>query len=326
MTEPALEIDEHFPETPDGWALHLKRTVASGLLRRARRPVVIVPGYGMNAFIFGFHPRGTSMERCFAEAGLEVWSANLRRQGRARRLRKNAPGPSMRRLAEVDLTTAIEAVLSHTHTDADRVDILGCSLGGSVAYGHLALRHDHRIASLVAVGAPLRWTTVPTLLGLAFRSPRLVGMVRLSGVRRIAGLVLPLVDRMPSVISMYMNTTHVDMSAAAEMVNTVEDPDPRVNRDIARWIGARDMVLRGVNVTEAMGRMHLPLLLVLANRDGIVPEAAALSAEKAWANGSVTTLRIGTPEDWYAHADLFVGNDAPRLVFDPIVRWLESQP
>ena len=47
-------------------------------------PVVILPGYGMNSFIFGFHPRGLSLEAYLASRGIEVWSVDLRGQGRAR--------------------------------------------------------------------------------------------------------------------------------------------------------------------------------------------------------------------------------------------------
>src|SRR5215470_10407969 len=101
------------------------------------------------------------------------------------------------------------------------------------------------------------------------------------------------------------------------MLNMVEDPHPRVNRDIAKWIRARDLVLRRVNVTEALrertgGR---PLMVVVSNRDGIVPEAANLSVVGAWAGSDVEVLRVGDDEKWYAHADLFIGNDAPRALF-----------
>jgi len=320
-----LVVEVHHPRTPDGWTLHLKRTFSPEHLDPAGRPVLIVPGYGMNSFIFGFHPRGTSMERCLAEAGLEVWSANLRGQGRSAPTGWRAPPPSLRSYSELDVHATVEHVLCATRTVADRVDLVGASLGGSIAYAHLALRGDHRVAGLVAIGAPLRWTEVPAVLRLPFRSARLAGMVRVSGVRRMARLALPVVGRVPSLLSMYLNADHIDLKAVPEMVQTIEDPHPRVNRDIAHWIGARDMVLRGVNVTEALGAVELPLLVMFASRDGIVPESAARAATEAWGGTDVQTLCVGAGDDWYAHADLFVGHDAPRLVFEPIVRWLRDR-
>ncbi|MBI2390925.1 MAG: alpha/beta fold hydrolase [Deltaproteobacteria bacterium] len=319
-----LAKDEHHPRTRDGWQLHLTRTWSPEHLDRSARPVVILPGYGMNAFIFGFHPRGTSMLRHFAEAGFEMWTANLRLQGDARAVHPDAGVPSLRAFAEIDLPLAIDEVLARTRSTADTVSLVGCSLGGSIAYAHLALAARSRVGALVAMGSPLRWVRVSPLLSLPTRSPWLVGMFKMSGNRRLARTLLPLLAKTPSLLSIYMNAAHVDLSHAVEMAQTVEDAHPRTNRDLARWIGARDMILRGVNVTEAMSRCQQPLLVVIGNRDGIVPEPTALSVLDVWGGRDVEVLKVGTPDDWYAHADLFIGNDAPQAVFEPVARWLRA--
>jgi pimeloyl-ACP methyl ester carboxylesterase len=305
-----LSSIELFPPTDDGWCLHLVRTSTSALDPR-RRPVMIVPGYGMNGFIFGFHPAGTSFVRHLAEAGLEVWVANLRCQGKSKRTSPEAPGPSLRRYAETDLRTAITAALKHTETRADRVDLIGASLGGSISYAHLALEPEARVGSIVAVGSPLRWESVPPLLRIPFRSPRIAGLVRVSGTQKLVSKLVPVATRVPALLSLYLTAANVDLSAAAEMIRTVEDPDPRVNADIARWLAASDMVLRGVNVTHALRAQQKPLFLVVGNRDGIVPEASALSARAAWGGSDVEVLVVGDQQRWYAHADLFVGREAP---------------
>jgi len=308
--------------TGDGWNLHLERTWSRPHLDRSLRPVVIVPGYGMNGFIFGFHPRGTSLTKHLAQAGLEVWVANLRRQGASRAIHGKPGVPSLRTLAEVDLTCAIDTVLAHTETEAKQVSLIGCSLGGSIAYAHLALVERPRVGALVTVGSPLRWLDVSPLFALPARLPRLLALLRMSGTRRLAGTALPFLARAPRLLSIYMNAAHVDLSCAAELAKTVEDAHPRTNHDIARWISARDMILRGVNVTEALARQQVPLLVVIGNRDGIVPERSALSVLDAWGGRDIEVLRVGTPDDWYAHADLFIGDDAPSVVFDPIATWL----
>lgn len=319
-----LARDEFHPHTHDGWQLHLTRWWSPEHLDKSARPVVIVPGYGMNAFIFGFHPRGTSLTRHLAEAGFEVWTANLRLQGDAHPLHRGAGEPSLRSFAEIDLPCAIDTILARTHATASTVSLFGCSLGGSIAYAHLALTEQARVGAVVAVGSPLRWVEVSPLLAVPARAPRLISLVRTKGNRALARTLLPLLARTPSLLSIYMNAAHVDLSHAAEMAKTVEDAHPRTNHDIARWIGARDMILRGVNVTDALRQRDLPLLVVLGNRDGIVPEKTALSAVDAWGGRDVEVLRVGTPEDWYAHADLFIGNDAPAKVFDPVARWLRA--
>ena len=107
-----------------GWRLHLKVTRAPAHLRPELRPLVIIPGYGMNAFIFGFHPRGTSMERCLAEGGFEVWSVDLRGQGQSRATMRQPGRASLQSYAYYDLKAAVDHVLEHSDTGADSVTMI----------------------------------------------------------------------------------------------------------------------------------------------------------------------------------------------------------
>lgn len=320
-----LEIDEGHVDTPDGWRLHLKRTWSPPHLDTGLRPLLIVPGYGMNGFIFGFHPGGTSMERSLAERGFEVWTVNLRGMGPSRRQRSDAPTPSLRAYAEADLPATLDYVLSDTHSQASRVDVIGASLGGSIVYAYLALTHEAPIGSVVTLGAPLRWEKAHPLMRVAFGSSRVARRLRFSGTQRFARRAFPVLARVPGLLDIYMNTAHVDMSQSREMTKTVDDPQPSVNRDIAKWLKSKDMVLRGVNITRGLGRVDRPLLVVISNRDGLVPEPTALSVREAWGGRDVQTLEIGTEKEWFAHADLFIAHSSPQLVFEPIAHWLRSR-
>lgn len=320
-----LMIQEHLAPNDDGWLLHLRQAHAPEVFDPSLRPVVIIPGYGMNSFIFRFHPRGTSFERSLAEAGFEVWTVDLRRQGRSRAQRRNPPAPSMRAYADVDVPSVVAEVLARSSSLRDKVDVIGCSLGGSILYAHLALWSDHRIHSVVSMGSPLRWGEIPPLFKLFRASPDLIGRVPVVGARSLARRALPMLSRIPGALDIYMNTAHVDLSCAHRLVETVEDPHPQVNEDIARWMRRGDLVVRDVNVSEALRSIRNPLLVVVSNRDGIVPDDAALSALTLWGGDDVDLLRIGTPDDWYAHADLFIANDSPAVVFEPVARWLHSR-
>src|SRR5262249_2742551 len=75
---------EHTIPNGDGWHLSLFQTWDDRRFVPGRRPVLIVPGYGMNSFIFSFHPRGLSLEGYLAHAGFEVWRVDMRGQGRSR--------------------------------------------------------------------------------------------------------------------------------------------------------------------------------------------------------------------------------------------------
>lgn len=327
MSRLDLIVREQYVPTEDGWNLRLKRTISPLHFDSTTSPLLIVPGYGMNSFIFGYHPQGTSMERCLAEGGYEVWSLDLRAMGHARPLRRRPGTVTLRAYADVDIPAAVRRVADRTSTRGGGVVAIGCSLGGTILYGHLALRPQaHGIARVITMGAPLRWIEIHPLLRLLFGSPRIAGALRLSGTRRFARLVAPVLKRTPSLLSMYMNSASIDMDHLPEMTRTVEDPKPHVNREISLWLRRGDLTFGDVNITEALARVDLPLLVVLSNRDGIVPESTALSVLDAWGGRDVEVLEVGDEEGWYAHANLFVADDAPERVFEPIIHWLRRSP
>ncbi|HZO14827.1 MAG TPA: alpha/beta fold hydrolase [Polyangiaceae bacterium] len=318
-----LDVREQFVRTDDGWSLRLRRTVSPTHLPKSNaHQLLIVPGYGMNSFIFSYHPRGTSLERFLAESGFEVWTMDLRGQGESRPYRRKAGALSLESYALHDVPACIHAVLART--GAPKLTLIGCSLGGSIAYAYLALCGVDRVDALVAMGAPLRWAEIHPLVRAMFSSPALVGSVRVSNTRRLMRSLMPVLVRAPALLSFYMNPSTIDLSCAHELTRTVEDPHPAINRDIAVWLKRRDLEIKGVNVTEALRGVKLPLMVVLSNKDGIVPERTALTVLDTWGSDDIEVLRVGDERNWYAHANLFVADDAPRLVFDPLVRWLRT--
>lgn len=317
-----LVVREQYVTTADGWSLALRKTVMPRSFDPATEPLLIVPGYGMNSFIFSFHPRGTSMERVLAEAGYEVWSLDMRGQGESRRERPRPGVASLRNYATIDVPAAVERVLGTTRTNAKKVTLIGCSLGGSICYGYLGLTQRHSVSQIIAMGAPLRWTEIHPVIRAAFFSPRIASLVRITRTRQMLGLAFPLLSRIRPIISLYMNPSTIDTTRMDIMTRTVEDPDPLVNRDLAHWMRHGDMKLSGVNITDAMRRMDLPLLVVIPNKDGIVPPSSAEFAAKVWGGPDVEVLRVGDDVNWFAHANLFIADDAPSLVFEPMIRWL----
>ncbi len=235
-----MKVQRFWPAS-EGWLLDVRRHHTPARLDKSLKPVLLIPGYCMNTTPLGFHPEGMSMIELLTERGFEVWTANLRGQGDSR----SVGGPrnvGFRELALGDLPTAIREVRERSASSRDRVDIVGCSLGGTYVFAYLA-HHvaDHPIGSFVGIGAPLRWENPHALMRLAFGSPAVASRLRVSGTRRLAKLVLPLIaERFPSALSMYMNTSIVDLSRADELVKTVEDPIPKLNGEIARWLKSGD--------------------------------------------------------------------------------------
>jgi len=312
----------HYVPNKDGWELALKQTYDANRLEPGRRPIAIVPGYGMNAFIFGFHPTGVPMETYWAQEGFEVWSLNLRAQGGSRRL-GGSRTYGFYDAGVTDLTCAFDYIVEHTQTRTDRVDGIGVSLGGTYLYVYLAfLQKKNRLGALVSMGAPLRWEDPHPILKHLTHFPNLLGQMKFRGTRRLAQVALPVLKHIPSFLNLYMHTDIIDTSKMGEMVHTVEDPNPELNESIAGWIQAKDLFVEDLNMTDRLSRADNPLLIVLANADGIVPEGTTLSAYHTMASPVKDVLRVGTEAVPIAHADLFISEISQEWVFEPIAQWL----
>lgn len=320
--EGGMKSVQHLVTNGAGWLLSLTKAWCPDKLETARRPVLIVPGYGMNSFIFGYHPSGVSMEGFLASQGFEVWRVDLRAQGNALR-QGGSDDFSLSDLVVTDLAKAVDAVLERTRSAAEEVDVIGASLGGSLVLAHVTVVRPHRVHSIVAIGSPVRWVKVHPLVRVLFASPMLAGAVRLRGTRRLAQYALPLLARhSPWLLRLYMNPDASDITAAKEMVRTVENPNRHINREIARWIRDRDLVVAGVNVAQTLKAIRLPLLTIVANGDGIVPEATAAFAYEQSGAEQKSLLTVGDETLSLAHADLFVSNGAQQQVFSPMAEWL----
>jgi len=317
-----MNVDRFLVDNRAGWRIAVTR------YRNARdvrgRPVLIVPGYGMNSFIFNFHPTGPSMVECLAARGLEVWTVDLRGQGRSIRAHGNHRY-DMGDLAVDDLGAAIRHVLAQTTTGADKLDLVGCSLGTALSFGHVAVVKDAPVYALVSMAGLVTWREAHPIVRLAFGSPRLAGLMRMKNTRRLARIALPIVSRLaPSLLSVYLNERSTDLSQAARMVQTVEDPHPVINREIAEWIRRGDLVIRGVNVSARLPEMKHPFFCVVANDDGIVLPATSRHTFDAIGSTHKEILFVGDGEMPIGHADLFLCKGAQPRIFAPVADFLLS--
>lgn len=285
--------------------------------------MIIVPGYGMNSFIFGFHPNGTSMEEHLARAGLEIFSVDLREQGRSTAEIGAHLDYGFAELAVDDVRTAIAKVLELTRTGATEVDLVGVSLGAAFVFAHIACEPKTPVRCIVSMGGLVTWVKIHPLIRLAFASPALVSKVRVSNARELARKILPVVARrLPKALSIYMHAQSTDLSQADVMAQTVENPNPNVNRDIATWIGERELVVRGVNVSRSVPAMTNPLLSFVAREDGIVPPETARWPHDSIGSTDKVLVEVGEPDTPIAHADLFVSRISHEKVFTPLARFL----
>jgi pimeloyl-ACP methyl ester carboxylesterase len=320
-------VQHHVPNGA-GHRLALFQTYDEATLDRTRNPVVIVPGYGMNSFIFSYHPTGVSLEGYLAAAGFEVWRADLRGQGESMAV-GGSDNYTLEDLALTDVRVVLEAAGERTLCTArgtHKVDVIGCSLGGTLMFIHAVLMPHHNMGALVSMGSPVRWEKAHPLVRLAFSSPMVAGMIKVKGTRKIARWALPhLVKHTPWLLSVYMNPEITDTSAIGELVRTVEDPNRHINREIAKWVRDRDLVVRRVNIGEGLQALQNPLLCICANGDGVVPVETASYAYHQVGSRVKALLEVGTAEIAMAHADLFISREAHERVFRPLAGWLLDQ-
>jgi pimeloyl-ACP methyl ester carboxylesterase len=310
----------------DDWDLALYRTYHPTKIDRNKRPVFIVPGYGMNSYIFHYHPSGRSLAATLADHGHEVFTVDLREQGRAR---KRTPGKQTRyglsELALIDFAKAIDAARTHTASKHDEIDLVGASLGGTITMLYRTQAPNPAPGRVVLLGSPIRWTSVHPLLKILFGSPSLAGAVQLKKTRTLAGLALPLAAKLaPWALKIYMNPDATDLTHYGEMVHTVEDPSRFVNREIAQWIKHRDLIVNGRNLSDDVANFSAPLCTIFANGDGIVPKETATFAHYHARSTNKVLIEAGDRAVPYSHADMFIGRDAARQVFEPLIAFLEE--
>ncbi|MEZ4475030.1 MAG: alpha/beta fold hydrolase [bacterium] len=319
----ALDYSRTLVDNGAGWQLALHRIADPDRLDPARRPVVLVPGFAMNSFALRYRPGGDSLAGHLAHEGFEVWCTELRAQGASQPTR----GPGTFGLADLgvhDLGVAIDAVLERTATRADRVDAVGASLGATYVFMQVAWAPDHRVARMINIGGPLRWVAVHPILKVLAQAPALWGLLAIRGTRDFARRALPLAARVPGLLHVYLHPAICDLSEPASLVQTVDDPVPRINQEIARWIRDRDLVLQGRDLTADLAGCELPLLTLVANADGIVPESTTCSAHNLLTGAPRTVVHAGDHRRPMAHADLFVSEPAEEQVFRPLVAWLRG--
>ena len=310
--------------TKDGWILPLHRHSDPGQVDPTRPPLLCIPGYGMNSFILSYHPTETSMIAHLVGQGWDVWSFNLRGQTGARRT-SGSRRIGMTQLALFDVPAAIDGVLARC-PGHEALTLIGCSLGAAMAYAYVAHHpqvQESGVLSLVAIGGPLQWREVHPVVEATFRSILLADRVPILGTRRLASVALPVAARLPDLFSFYLNARHIDISQATTLLQTIDNPTPTLNGQLARWIRRKNLQVAGLDIPIRLQFIEpRPFLCIWANQDGVVPPATAASALDFFPGDPSDSIVAGTTSAPFAHADLFIARGAQRMVFEPLERWL----
>lgn len=283
--------------------------------------MLFVPGFGMNSFIFRFHPRGGSFMQRLLDAGLDPWSVDLRGHTSSKG-RTGTEAPTLSGFAFVDLPATFDFIARTT--GHDRVHAIGCSLGGALLYAYAGSVPDHRVDRIVSIGSPLRWIEKSPVVRAFARLSPFAPSASLRGTRRLARIALPIATALaPGAMGFYLNPELTWTKPVRELVRTLEDPHPLINAELAQWIRRGDLHLGDINVTEVLANVDRPLLVIVGAGDRICPPSAALVALDI-ARGPTASLLVGSEREPISHADLFISDVSPERVFQPVARYLTA--
>jgi polyhydroxyalkanoate synthase len=264
--------------TEDGAYIELRRLPVPGQLAPHLPPVLCVHGIGIdhhNNDMF----ENRSVARHLSRRGRDVWLLTLR-SGVRSSLRRSAL-TTFDRMARYDLPLAIQEVLSRT--ESDRLDYVGFSMGGMLAYAALPeLIPQGKVRRVVIMGspgkvdvydAPARLLAKMTPLWLIPEAP-LQPMSRLVG--RVAGrLRTPVHHR----IINPENMAPSDYPTALATISTI----PRaLLSDFARFVRTGTLTFEGRPVLDALAGLEIPVQFVAGEEDRIAPPDHVRAAYEAW--------------------------------------------
>jgi len=318
------KISEFLVNNNDGWELSLERLINRERFDKTLSPALFIPGYGMNAFIFNYHPNGKSLAQYVADRGFEVWMINFRQMGKSRCYEPSREEEySLLDIARHDLRATVKFIKENTSSTKRDIHFLSCSLGASIGFIYFAFFGEKDIRSFTNLGGPLRWIKIHPVIRAAFYSSTIMKNIKFYKSRELAKMFLPLVAKTP-LLSIYLHSEHIDMSKAAEFTKTVEDPNRFINAEISVWMKNRDLLFEDKNITEEFSKFTKPLLCLIANSDGIVPPETVRFPLTIAKSNIKEELIVGNESIRFAHADLYISKYAQAMFFEPFSDWLHK--
>ncbi len=211
----------------------------------------------------------------------------------------------------------VPAALAQAAADSgfSRVHAIGHGLGGLLLLA-AAARRDDRLASVCAVGAPLRLPEVRSEARIATLALALAPARWRLPLAAAARLGLPLVGEELA------GATPAPRARGA-MAYAVSDPPLALLRSLSTWIRAGSPSLYGgvVSLEGHLADARVPLLVVTGTEDALCSCEAGERALSAWGHEDKQAVRA----EALGHLDLLLGGNAPDRVFTPILEWLEDR-
>lgn len=326
------------PITRDGWKLTLEHFSANPTQIKRKYPVILCHGLMANRIFFTVNEED-SIAHQLVQNGYDVWVVDLRG-------REEAGSPSWffgekRYTYSIDdyIRDDVDTVLDYVlqKTNSDKVNWIGHSMGGMIAYARIGSYNENRIANLVTVGSPFSFELLSNSLKLWHK----VGFCTTS--------IFPVVP-IGSLAKMnsYSCIDFTPRTGLLEILLYPENTDPKIIKSSQRYIfnnitphealqlktgietGEFYSLDGTINYTytENLKNITIPTLLVLGRRDHLGFGYTIRNVYERIATNDKKILIIekaqGAEED-YGHADLIMGRRARKDVIVPIIEWLNKR-
>ena len=311
--------------TRDVWRLRMCR------YRRGRssgEPILFVHGLGVNQHNFTA-PVNASIVDYLVERGYDCWTLDLRGNRSS-----HPPFEYTRNDATLDgmLFYDLPAAIRHIRrtTGYGKVHYVGHSQGGMLLYAYIQLFGPQFIASGTTLGSAV------SMAPIKLRFPRLTQLTARYLAPVFGGLLrggAPLVKRFHVTTPLFpINLRNLHPGVQTQDLYTMlEPPRARILEQYIKWARAKSWKMNSgtLDVQAGIPSMRFPLLAVLAHRDPIAPVGPGVEVLSQLPKETTQILVLskdnGCEED-YNHCDIPFGKNAPRELFDPILRWLQTHP
>ncbi|MFZ5471897.1 MAG: alpha/beta hydrolase [Myxococcota bacterium] len=293
--------------TSDRVALALYRYVPPGG-GRAHPPVLLVPelGFGREAFDL----RGRGLAPYLVSQGREVYVLEPRGHGKS----SAPPGWRLAEIVERDLPAALEVI---SRACVGRVDVVAHGFGGTLVLAAAAKELAGKMGRIVALSTPAE--------------PELPNR-HTAAVLRAGGKLSALATDPEGAAVFHMLYTRggqLDAAVVTELRATgLSDLSGAAARDLLRWMEKGDLPLAdGSTMKQRLAALDRPTLLFLPLLDNFAhPEFASPLRELAKGPVQVRVLsRLELFREDYTHLSMLHGQDAPKDVFAPALKFLNEK-
>jgi pimeloyl-ACP methyl ester carboxylesterase len=311
----------------DGWPLALYQRRAPR--RRFAEPVLLCHGLAANHLNLDFEPP-FSVAHLLSEAGFDCYTVEWRGTGRSTRA---APGKysgeySIDDFLRLDAPAFAREVLART--GAERLFLVGHSLGGLVSYLAAAGPLADRVAGVVTLGSPVRFKYRPLFLR-GVRLGTLLAWPRTFHQRVLSLTLAPFLGRVTLPLSdIVINPRHVPPALQRKIyAQVISSIGRRVLLQFEDWLTHDAFRSRdgSIDYRGWLGELRAPVLILGGSRDQLAPPEVVRTAHELVGAKDKTLVVFGRQTGFgeeYGHGDLIFGTGAPREVFPLLRSWLED--